>query len=104
MYLVADWVSCEDAALSMYTALKNEREATKQAVMDIDEQLAGYYKTIANIDAFIQAAGSRTDTKTLQDYADKLADARANIADLEKQKSEATVLDTDVEECEDLLD
>jgi hypothetical protein len=102
--IVADWVNCEPAGQSMYDALKTEREAKQQVLMDVEEQLAGYYKTIANIDAFIQAAGSVTDAKTLQKYAAQLANANANIADLEKQKSEATVLDADVEECSNLLE
>jgi len=102
--IVADWVSCEPAGLSMYNALKAEREAKQQVLMDVEEQLAGYHKTIANIDAFILAAGSRIDAKTLQDYADKLSDARANIAELEKQRDEAKTLDADVEECSNLLE
>jgi hypothetical protein len=67
--------------------LANMEQANKQALVSVDEQLAGYRQKITSIQAYILAVGSTADKETLQEYNEQILDARANLNALEAKKS-----------------
>jgi DNA invertase Pin-like site-specific DNA recombinase len=71
--------------------LANMQQAHKQALVGVDEQIAGYEQKIANIQAYVATMGQALNQETLLEYGAMELDARANLTALRAKKNAAEV-------------
>src|SRR5260370_7762059 len=69
----------------------------------VAEQLDGYYKQRAGIQAFIAATGASADKATLQQFNTQLLDIAAHIAELEAKQQTAAVEESRLHRLRDRL-
>ncbi len=83
--------------------LKRLKEQHARELVTVPEQLAGYYKQRAGIQAFIAATGASADKATLQQFNTQLLDIAAHIAELEAKQQTAAVEESRLHRLRDRL-